>query len=579
MKSLRLRLTTLMPALAICVLPVGSGALANGNLVLTLSGASDAVSNNIRSHLDLEALSCDLPELQLRSRLSRIDNRISRALRALGHYNGDWQVKTDRRNDCWHIELTVDPGEPVKVATVDVRLEGEAADDPAFTRYLDNLPVAPGHQLNHSAYESIKTGIEQRARTRGYFDGRFSERILRVNTEDNTAAISLTYNSGPRYRFGETHFPDADFDPTFLRGFLPFAEGDPYDSDKLINFQRALTNSQYFSYVDVDQRPGGADDHSVDTLVALTPRQRYQTRFSVGASTDTGPRVGFGFSDRRTNDRGHTYDLSSQWSPVESNAAFQYKLPGRDPASERTTFGAGWQDQDTDTAKSTSYHLETTQVTVKGKWLQTIRLRFLEERFEIADETETTMLLMPGIGWSRTHSNDPRYPTRGWRLNTSLRGALEGALSDTTLTQVSADAKLILPLFNGRLITRASGGATIVDSFTQLPASLRFFAGGDNSVRGFAYQALGPTNSEGDVIGGKYLLAGSVEYDYPIRDNYGAAIFYDAGNAFDNSEFTLKDSVGFGARWRSPIGPVRVDLAFPLDGGGVRLHLSMGPDL
>ncbi len=517
MKSLSHRLT----ALVICVLPVGPVVLANDNLELNISGAPDSVSDNIRSHLDLETLPCDLPELQLRSRLNRIADRISRALRALGHYNGDWQIETDRHNDCWRLDLTVDAGEPVKVTTVDVRVEGEAAADPAFTRYLDKLPVSPGDTLNHGAYENIKTGLSQRARTRGYFDARFRERSLRVKTRDNTAAIKLVYDSGPRYRFGSVNFADARLDEAFLRRFMPFSEGDHYDAEKLIDFQRTLTNSQYFNRVNVDQSPSGPDDQRVDILVELTARKRYQSHFSVGASTDTGPRVGFGFSDRRVNARGHTYDLSSQWSPVESNAAFQYKIPGAVPASEHITFGAGLQEQDTDSADSTSYHLEATRVTVKGKWMQTLRLRFLHERYEIAGDREQSILLMPGIGWSRSHSNDPRYPTRGWRINASLRGAVEGLLSDTSMTQVSVEGKLILPLFNGRLITRVSGGATAVDDFARLPASVRFYAGGDNSVRGFDYESLGPENEEGEVLGGKHLLAGSVEYDYPVFGNYG----------------------------------------------------------
>ena len=167
----------------------------------------------------------------------------------------------------------------------------------------------------------------------------------------------------------------------------------------------------------------------------------------------------------------------------------------------------------------------------------------------------------------------------GWRLQFSARGAIEGIASDMTLGQATAEGKVILPLFGGRLLSRVNLGATALDDFSRLPASLRFFAGGDNSVRGYQYESLGPENSQGDVVGGKHLLAGSIEVDHKIWREVALAAFIDAGTAFDTRDFTLHQSAGVGIRWFSPIGPIRFDLAFPLKDGGFRVHLSMGPDL
>src|SRR5690606_2460729 len=142
-------------------------------------------------------------------------------------------------------------------------------------------------------------------------------------------------------------------------------------------------------------------------------------------------------------------------------------------------------------------------------------------------------------------------------------------------------AKLIFPLLGGRIISRADAGFTEADELIELPSSVRFFAGGDNSVRGYAYESLGPTNDDGDVVGGRHLLTGSIEYDHLFLPSWSAAIFIDGGNAFDTVDtFEALYGYGVGIRWRSPIGPIRLDVAGPSDQrDAFRIHVSMGPDL
>ena len=117
--------------------------------------------------------------------------------------------------------------------------------------------------------------------------------------------------------------------------------------------------------------------------------------------------------------------------------------------------------------------------------------------------------------------------------------------------------------------------------FEKIPASLRYFTGGDQTVRGYAFNSLGPRNSKNQVAGGHYLLIGSAEVDHRIGEKLGAAVFYDIGNAFDNINERFNQGVGIGARWYSPVGPIRVDLAYALSASGIvfRIHVNMGPDL
>ena len=562
---------------------ISASASAADGVRVAVSGGERPLRDNIRAHLGLGALPCDTPELHRRGQLRRADRQISRALRALGYYHGQWHLDSERLDGdspCWRVRVTLEPGEPVRVGDLDVRVEGEGAADPRFARYLAALPLAPGQRLDHGAYEAIKTELTQRARSAGYVEGRFKRRTLRVDTRSNLADITLVYDSGPRYRFGPVRYGPSPLDEGLQRRLVTVVPGEPYEADKLIETQSNLINSQYFADVGVDQEPPDRERREIAVTISTEPRAKYETTAGVGLSTDTGPRLSYSLANRRVNGAGDTYRLSSQLSPVQSNLGFQYEQPGDNPLREKTQWSTGWQREDTDTARSDSFRAEVALITAGASgWLQTLSLKYLFEDFEIAGERTSSMLLMPGIGWSKSRANDPRHPTRGWRLGAAVRGAVAGVVSDVTLGQAELDGKLILPLAGGRLLTRAGIAGTALDDFDQLPASLRFFAGGDNSVRGFDYQTLGPRNSEGEVIGGKHRLTASVEYDHRVWRNFGLAAFLDAGTAFDTQDFNLHQSAGFGVRWFSPIGPIRVDFAFPLEEGGFRLHLSMGPDL
>jgi translocation and assembly module TamA len=147
---------------------------------------------------------------------------------------------------------------------------------------------------------------------------------------------------------------------------------------------------------------------------------------------------------------------------------------------------------------------------------------------------------------------------------------------------VTGETKWAFPLGEAnRLLARADLGFTLKEDFEELPASVRYFAGGDNSVRGYGFETLGPTNEEGDVIGGSYLATFSVEFDRLISKKWSVAAFVDTGNAFDSLDFDFKTGVGLGLRWYSPLGPIRLDVAHPLDDPDrdYRLHITLGPDL
>jgi translocation and assembly module TamA len=223
---------------------------------------------------------------------------------------------------------------------------------------------------------------------------------------------------------------------------------------------------------------------------------------------------------------------------------------------------------------------------------RTLGLHLLTGTFDIIDpngnkaleEHGTTTLLYPELVLERKRADDPLFVRDGYSLTLTARGGPQ-LISATDFAQVRADGKYIKGIGkNQRVILRASIGATQVGDFDKLPPELRFFAGGDRSIRGYSYQTIGPHNDNGLVIGGEDLIVGSAEYEYYFTRNWGIAVFADAGDAFTGfSTYKTRIGSGLGLRWRSPVGMVRVDLGTPIhdpDGrSGVELHLTIGPDL
>jgi translocation and assembly module TamA len=573
----------LILAVTACSLLLSSRTDARETIHVSIKGIKGELSRNVRHHLSLTGLPCDAGEPSVNSALRRAQNEISAGLRALGYYQGTWQTEyqaAENKNgdDCWRVTIRVDPGKPAVVELVDLDLQGEARTDPEFQSLLSTIAIEPGQQVDHGKYEAAKKTLRQRATHYGYFDAQFIASELKVNTETNTASVTLVFDSGRRSHFGAIHLPDVPLEKSLLQSYQTFRPGDPYDAEKLINFQNNLINSQYFESVFINPSEPDANGE-IEITVDLTLKSIYESIFGAGFSTDIGPRVNYTLKNRRFSSDGKQYEFSSLWSPVQQRMGIQLTKPGEDPIHDKTIWSLGWQKEDTDTSKTESYLAEVSRLTLLDNgWTLTRSLSLLAEEYDISDRSDFSTLLYPGVRLSRSQANHPAYPTKGWRLTAGVKGGVEKIVSDTSFAQATVAAKGILPLFGGRMIGRTGLGATFADNFNAIPATLRFFAGGDNSIRGFDYQSLGPRDSKDKVVGGKHLATASIEYDHRVYEDYSAALFFDTGSAFDNSEFTFYESVGIGARWLSPIGPIRLDFAFPLD-GGFRLHLSMGPDL
>lgn len=524
----------------------------------------------------------------LRRYASTASDQIREALKALGYYEPDidWEVERSEDGESPpQLLLTVTPGEPVRVRSRKVEIRGPAREDSEFNPDLPTRP-AVDDVLNHSQYNALRQTIQNTASRLGYFNGKFETRRLEVNPEERTADITLVFESGERFRLGNVQFDDGHgFDSSLLNQYVTFESGTLYHSDKVAKFNSDLSNSGYFASVDVDADPAAADDGVIPVDVGLRTRDPRSVAAGVGFSTDVGPRLRGNWREHWINSMGHRRGAETELSQPRQNISAWYELPLDPPMTDSIRLSAGYQREDIEDVESELITVgQQWKHQLDSGWMQTASIRLEEERFRFGDGSQDrSRLLLPGVGYSRLEANSAFDPSRGYRLSIEVTGAHRAVVSDADILHVMAQAKGLYTLAdNHRFLSRVRVGGVATNQFDDVPPSLRFFAGGDQSVRGYGYESLSPEDSEGVGIGGRYLMVGSMEYQYQFANNWRAAAFVDEGNAVNDLSDSLATGAGVGIRWISPVGPLRLDIAKGIDpafDGGWRVHFSMGPEL
>jgi translocation and assembly module TamA len=439
----------------------------------------------------------------------------------------------------------------------------------------------PGEVLDHAVYEADKTAIGNALTRRGYLDARLVQARVEVQRAAGTARITLHWQSGERYRIGSVRFSGSPFSEAFLARYLPFELGERYAQTRLLQLQQRLVDSDYFHVVEVGPLLDEAQDGVVPIEVRLEPAKRsvYSGGFAVG--TDSGLGLRSGLERRYVNAAGHKLKLEADLAQKQSGFAAGYVIPVLDRRLSSWNLSVGWRDRETASARERLLSAGVRRLTEWEGWQLSWGLNAVSGAFTVADERGDTHLLYGVARIQRRQADDFNAVRSGYLLAAEVRGAASSLGSRASFATMLGEARWIGSYGAGiRLLTRGTLGLTWTDRFERLPPDLRFYAGGDRSLRGYDFQALGPTNASGRVIGGRYLALGSVEVEKTLSEAWAAALFLDAGNAFD-AERTLKLGPGLGVRWRSPVGLVRIDLAAAWREAGrpLRLHLVLGPDL
>jgi translocation and assembly module TamA len=593
-QGMRIALSTLWVCCAVCNSwdgrAVAEDKRAEDEVEVEVTGLAEDLEKNVLAYLSIADLGKQGAEASqtvtdnVRRLHAAAQTEIERALQPFGYYEPTIRSTLRRAEMRWLASYEVEAGAPTVVDAVEIRAVGDGSEEPAVRAALAAAAFTPGEQLQHTKYETAKQRLFDAARNAGYIDAAWQRAQMLVRREEREADIHLVLDTGAKYYFGDVDIEQDILDPSFVSKYVHIEPSEPFDSDRLIELQLALGDSGYFDEVTVDVKRAEAIDRRVPIVVRTTPRPTQEYTLGVGYGTDTGARLSLGTELRRLNRRGHRFNADVRLSGIATTAAAEYRIPVKNVAIDTLSFRGSIGTRDIG-------DLETEQVSLgmssNDRWRRfERRLYFVtdRERWTQNEQELTETALYPGLQLTSRRDVDAEslFTRKGYSWSTDVRGGSDSLGSSTDFLRLRVTGNLVVPLAERvRFLFRSEFGAIDVDDFALLPPSQRFFAGGDRSVRGYRYEKLGPTDATGAVVGGRYLVTASAEVDYLFFRNYGAALFYDAGNAANEPWPDFKRSVGIGMRWRSPVGMLRIDIAHPLDDPDTdyRLHLSIGSDL
>ncbi len=574
--------------LLLCVLAVPGAVNASPNLAFEITGLEGELRRNVLAFLGQAP---ETPQERLNFVVSA-RGRVENGLMALGYYRPDIDIQTMRAEPVWQMTIGVQPGEPVRIRNVTLQLLGQSADDPEFAELVGDSGLRPGDVLHHGDFEAFRTRLLALGQQRGYLDGEFATSRVEVRAWEGRADITLVYDSGVRYRFGEVRHNESLADDDLIRALQPFDEGDYYLQANLQTFQRQLQQTRFFLSVTVQpllqERSGGI----VPVLVVLTPAKRHNFNVGVGYSTDTEERISATWTTPRINRHGHSQITRLEYSGVNPSGRITYNIPLTHPLNDLLQLWGRTEENEFGDLDSQQDELGIRREQRKGSWVYSYSLRDLNESWEVLSDSRTNDYLLVGTTVSRrTHEGSIVDPSAGLNQLYTLEIANDELGSDVDLVRLTANLRYIVtPFPRHRFVTRAGLGVVEIASGDRvdLAPSLNFFAGGNQSIRGFGYQSIGNEidvvrdngKTKTLVVGGDRLAVGSLEYQYYFTENWRGALFVDGGDAFDEGEFDFNYGAGFGVHFITPIGAVRMELAQGLseENPDWRLHLTVGAE-
>jgi translocation and assembly module TamA len=500
-----------------------------------------------------------------------------------------------------------------------VRVSGPGENDPLFTRILTRLPLHAGDRLNHALYEGIKSDLQRTAATYGFLDAKLTRNELLVDPANHTADIALEMETGERYRFGATSIEQHVVRDSLVRRYLRYHQGDYYDLTQVLRTQFALDDSQYFANLEVLPQEPDRQTRIVPVKIHADASRRHRYSFGAGYATDTGVRGTLGFEDRHLNTLGHSFSVEVQAAQVTKYyVQSHYRIPVGDPALENISLNAAIEQQTLADVTAITQSTGPSFTAVRGPWQWVMQANAVRTTSDDVNGSVTERLLVPEIDLASVPLGFLGEPQFVRPFFAELKGSDSALGSDANFIQLHMQAERVFHMGSKwHLLLRDELGATLVKNFADLPAYYRFFAGGDNSVRGFAYNELSPLeavctqNPAGQFLknangtcqaiagyiktGGKDVFTGTVEVIRDLPRNLGIATFVDYGNALNSfhkpcvagpegqAEICnpfIQYSVGVGLRVRLPVMTLGIDIAQPLStNAGPRLHINFSPKL
>ena len=563
-------------------------------------GLDEIATENVRVSLSLvEAIGSDVSARRFAYLVREAEDETREALEPFGYYDPQITIERTRGEEPARVTITVDPGQPVTVRRADIAILGEGGRDRYLREDLAEFQPQPGDVLDHRLYEASKVRITRRLAERGYFDADSASRRVEVTRAERAADIDLVWESGPRYDMGPIAFeqtPNTIIRQSLLEQLVYWDVGSYYHEGKLDRLRRSLERLDYFSRIDIERSPQHGEGNQVPVTVTLVPAKRSVYTAGVSYGTDSGAGIRLGLERRYLNQRGHKALAQLDFAQRRKTLTLQYRIPAFAWLDGWYTFSTQAADEQTDFIDTRRIEFVASRSgEINRYWTAIASLHALRERWDYVEEGDDASSDLPDYRYATftyaslraeyIDADDLIFPRDGRFATLMLRGGAEGAGSDADFAQARATAHWYKGVGErNRLIVRGEVGHTFTDLVVDIPPSLRFFAGGDRSIRGYAWREVGPRITSGDgsqfAIGGKNVATASIELERYFSERWGAAVFVDGGSAFNDAP-DWRTGVGVGVRWRSPVGPVRLDVARGLDDpdSSFQLYLGIGTGL
>ena len=576
-------------ACLVLLLTFTSPLLAAEQVELVVTGIKDDVLKNVLGTLALPAGMTHegkVDQLWLERFVKQADAKTRNALQPFGYYTPQVTITVEPDGERYRLLVKVTPGEQTRLTAVIVTLTGPGKEESRLLELIASFPLHKGDALLQQRYVEAREALKARAQELGYLDADFATHEIRVAQSTATATISLVLATGAQYYFGATRIEGApDYPDSFLRRHLSYAAGALFYYPLLGETQRNFTNSERFQEVNIIPDIQAAEAYRVPISIQLKAAPPKSVRPGIGYGTDTGARFTVRYRDANMFHQGHEFYSQLYVAERLQGLVTGYVLPSPEGVGSSTSLRLNLQQEETTAYDSriTALELERNRSFGKGK-LGAVYAKAQYEDYAVGTVQSFSRLLLPGLRFSDNRYDNPIRPYQGFRYALDLRGTHQVLGSDTRLVQLLTSGSYLVPLpWRLSLHTRAESGVTLLnDSFSNIPPSLRFFTGGDQSVRGYSYKDLGPRDASGQVVGGRQLLVGSIELERALFSDWGVSIFYDAGNAFDSfSTFRLYEGVGVGLHYFTSVGGLNLAVAKPLDGDNpsFRIHFTVGFEL
>ncbi|EJN02057.1 autotransporter assembly complex family protein [Herbaspirillum sp. YR522] len=486
--------------------------------------------------------------------------------------------------------IRVDPGPRTTVSAAEIAVDGAAAQqDPQRVQQISRDWTLPhGAPFRQEDWDRAKQAGLGALQQRKYAAARIAGSRAEVDPDEHQAELSVRYDSGPAFTLGPLQITGTRRYPEqIIRNVNPLVVGEPFDVDRLLSLQRQIQNTPYFSnaVVSIDDDPAHPDMAPVKVQVTEFQQQRIRT--GVGYGTDTGAQVEGRYSHYNVFDRAYVFDSQLQLEQKRQYGLLSLAMPPDEKAFVNSV------NSSYERTRLEGIDLRTLQTGIKrartGEHYDTT-YSLTYYRDQLTQENGTTLpantvvspgthqALVPGFAWARRNVDNPIFPRHGNLLTLEAGFAVKGVLTDQSFGRLYGRFKQFVPVARRDLVLlRAElGGVFTAGRASSVPASLLFRTGGNDSVRGYSYQSIG-NERNGTVFPTKYLAVGSSEYQHWFTENWGAALFYDIGAAADSwSNKTFYQGVGTGARWRSPVGTLNLDLAYGVQKRQIRPHISLG---